>query len=42
MLRKLGSKAFGIVYALTHAEIDELYVKAGLDMYVSEAVLVFV
>ena len=40
LLREEGSQAYGIVYSLTHEEIDRLYTKAGLDMYVSEAMLV--
>lgn len=40
LLREAGSKATGLVYSLTHKELDKLYAKSGLDMYVSEAVLV--
>lgn len=37
LLREKGAKAYGMVYALTHAEIHALYQGSGLDMYVSEA-----
>ena len=40
LLRESGAQASGLVYSLTHDEIDLLYVKAGLDMYVPEAVMV--
>ena len=40
LLREADSKASGLVYSLTHEELDKLYAKSGLDMYVSEAVLV--
>lgn len=40
LLRESGAKASGLVYSLTHDEIDLLYAKAGLDMYVPEAVTV--
>ena len=40
LLRDADSKAYGLVYSLTHEEVDLLYAKSGLDMYVSEALLV--
>ena len=40
LLRDADSKAYGVVYSLTHDEVDLLYTKSGLDMYVSEALLV--
>lgn len=40
LLRDAGSKAYGMVYSLTHEELDRLYVKSGLDMYAGEALLV--
>ena len=40
LLRAEDAQAYGIVYSLTHEEIDRLYPQQGLDMYVSEAVLV--
>ena len=40
LLRSEKSVANGIVYSLTHAEIDLLYSKSGLDMYIPEAILV--
>ncbi|MEM9152784.1 MAG: hypothetical protein AAGB19_20325 [Cyanobacteria bacterium P01_F01_bin.3] len=40
LLRAEDAQAYGIVYSLTHEEIDRLYTQQGLDMYVSEAVLV--
>ncbi len=40
LLRDESTRAYGIVYALTHEEIKILYDQAGLDMYVSEALLV--
>ncbi|MEM9091491.1 MAG: gamma-glutamylcyclotransferase family protein [Cyanobacteria bacterium P01_F01_bin.53] len=40
LLRDETSQAHGIVYSLTHEEIDTLYAKAGLDMCVSESLLV--
>ena len=39
LLRSLGKEASGMVYALTHAEIDALYWGGGLDAYVSEALV---
>mgnify|MGYP002713209820 CR=1 FL=1 len=40
LLRKKDAKAYGLVYSLTHDEIDTLYVKSGLTDYVAEAVMV--
>jgi len=40
LLRQEGQQAHGILYSLTHDEIDTLYAKAGLDMYVAEAISV--
>ena len=40
LLRSENSEANGLVYSLTHADIDTLYSKSGLDMYVSEAIMV--
>ena len=40
LLRQKDSKAYGLVYALTHEEIDTLYVKAGLTAYVTEALTI--
>lgn len=38
LLRDKKSKAYGIVYALTHKEIHALYAGSGLDHYVAEAI----
>ncbi len=40
LLRTPGALTHGMLYALTHAEIDTLYAGAGLDAYRAEAVLV--
>ena len=40
LLREAEAKAYGLVYSLTHEEVDLLYAKSGLDMYVSESLLV--
>jgi len=40
LLRAENKQAHGMVYSLTHAEINSLYWGAGLDDYVAEAVLV--
>lgn len=40
MLRELGSEAHGVIYSLTHDEIQKLYWNTGLDTYVPEALLV--
>ncbi len=39
LLREEGGVAHGMVYALTHAEINALYRDAGLDDYAAEALL---
>lgn len=40
LLREEGAQAYGLVYSLTHEELSLLYAKSGLDMYVSEALIV--
>ncbi|MGE4419116.1 MAG: gamma-glutamylcyclotransferase family protein [Sulfurimonas sp.] len=40
ILRKKDAKAYGLVYSLTHDEIDILYKKSGLTNYIVESVLV--
>lgn len=40
LLRAKGQKAYGMVYALTHKEIDSLYWGAGLTEYAAEAIMV--
>jgi hypothetical protein len=35
-----GARAYGMLIALTHAELDRLYTAPGLDLYRPEAVLV--
>jgi hypothetical protein len=40
LLRSLESRAFGMVYSLTHAEIHSLYWGAGIEAYRAEAVIV--
>ena len=40
LLRKDEAKTYGLVYSLTHYEIDTLYTKAGLTDYVTEALMV--
>jgi len=40
LLRKENAKAYGMVYSLTHEEIDILYKNSGLTQYVNEAVMV--
>lgn len=34
-----GARAYGVLYALTHAELDRLYAAPGLEQYRPEAVL---
>ena len=34
-----GARVYGMVYALTHAELDKLYTAPGLELYRPEAVL---
>ena len=40
LIRKNKAKSHGIMYSLTHDEIDTLYVKSGLTDYVTEALIV--
>lgn len=40
LLRALDKQAYGIVYDLTHGEIDALYKDSGLTEYAAEAVMV--
>ncbi|MCB1925501.1 MAG: gamma-glutamylcyclotransferase [Gammaproteobacteria bacterium] len=40
LLREPGAVAHGMLYDLTHADIDTLYRAAGLDAYVAEAITV--
>ncbi|MDH5728984.1 MAG: hypothetical protein OEZ58_08340, partial [Gammaproteobacteria bacterium] len=40
LLRSPGDQAVGMVYSLTHQEIDSLYWGAGLDEYAAEALIV--
>jgi len=40
LLRSPGSTAYGIVYSLTHSEIQSLYWDAGLHEYAAEVVMV--
>ena len=40
LLRDKESKAYGLIYSLTHDEIDTLYVKSGLTDYILESLLV--
>jgi len=39
LVPRAGARAYGMVFALTHAELDRLYETAGLDKYRPEAVL---
>jgi len=39
LLRDPAGEAHGIVYALSHEEVNRLYWGAGIDAYVAEAVL---
>jgi len=39
LLRAPGKKANGIVYSLTHADIDKLYWGSGLNEYAAEALV---
>jgi hypothetical protein len=34
-----GARAYGMLFALTHAELDRLYAAPGLDQYRAEALL---
>jgi len=40
LLRAKDAKVYGLVYSLTHDEIDTLYVKSGLTDYIAEALIV--
>ena len=40
LLRENGTEAHGMVYSLTHDEVNMLYWGAGLDAYVAEALLI--
>ncbi len=40
LLRQQGTSSYGMVYSLTHSEIDMLYRGSGLDDYVPEVVTV--
>ena len=40
LLRKNKSKSYGLIYSLTHDEIDILYAKSGLTDYVAESLMV--
>lgn len=40
LIREPEAEAYGIVYALTHSELNQLYWGTGLDAYVAEALLV--
>jgi hypothetical protein len=39
LLPSAGARAYGMLYALTHAELDRLYTAPGLEQYRPEAVL---
>ncbi len=39
LLPSAGARAYGMVFALTHAELDRLYAAPGLEQYRPEAVL---
>lgn len=34
-----GARAYGVIFALTHAELERLYAAPGLDQYRPEAIL---
>ena len=40
LLREPNAEAYGLVFSLTHAEVNELYWGAGRDAYVAESLLV--
>lgn len=42
LLREKDTEAFGIVYSLTHEEINKLYIDSGLTDYVAEAITVLI
>jgi Gamma-glutamyl cyclotransferase, AIG2-like len=39
LLPLAGARAYGVIYALTHAELERLYTAPGLEQYRPEAVL---
>ena len=39
LLPSAGTRAYGMLYALSHAELDRLYAAPGLEQYRPEAVL---
>lgn len=39
LLPSAGARAYGMLFALTHAELERLYAAPGLDQYRPEAVL---
>jgi len=39
LLRQGNAEAHGVIYSLTHDEIDQLYRGSGLNMYVAESLL---
>ena len=39
LLPSAGARAYGMLYALTHAELERLYTAPGLEQYRPEAVL---
>jgi len=39
LLPSAGARAYGMLFALTHAELDRLYAAPGLEQYRPEAVL---
>jgi|SRR5215470_1246388 len=39
LLPSAGARAYGVLYALTHAELERLYTAPGLEHYRPEAVL---
>jgi hypothetical protein len=39
LLPSAGSRAYGMLFALTHAELDRLYAAPGLEQYRPEAIL---
>ncbi len=39
LLPSAGARAYGMLFALTHPELDQLYAAAGLEQYRPEAVL---
>jgi hypothetical protein len=39
LLRSAGARAYGMLYAVTHAELDRLYTAPGLEHYRPEALI---